>query len=141
MSASTEKKNRQAAREAGTDKKTLAQQEEARKAAVSKRRWTLGTIGVILLIAAILFLNSSFLYTRTSALTIGDVNYSPAQVSYYYAQNYANFAQQYGSYASMFGLDTSGGLAGLKSQACPMMEEGTWRDYFLDMATDKLLQD
>lgn len=141
MSASTEKKNRQAAREAGTDKKTLAQQEEARKKAVSKRRWTLGTIGVILLIAAILFLNSSFLYTRTPALTIGDVSYSPAQVSYYYAQNYANFAQQYGSYASMFGLDTSGGLAGLKSQACPMMEEGTWRDYFLDMATDKLLQD
>ena len=31
MSASTEKKVRQAAREAGTDKKTLAAQEEAKK--------------------------------------------------------------------------------------------------------------
>ena len=33
MSASTEKKNRQAAREAGTDKKTLAAQAEAKKKA------------------------------------------------------------------------------------------------------------
>ena len=60
MSASTEKKQRQAAREAGTDKKTLAEQEAAKKKAKSNRRWTLGTIGVILLIALIIFLNSSF---------------------------------------------------------------------------------
>ena len=39
MSASTEKKNRQAAREAGTDKKTLAAQEEAKKQALSRKRW------------------------------------------------------------------------------------------------------
>ena len=37
MSASTEKKNRQAARAAGTDKKTLAAQEEAKKRAKSRR--------------------------------------------------------------------------------------------------------
>ena len=53
MSASTEKKNRQAARAAGTDKKTLAAQEEAKKRAKSRRNWTLGTIGVVLLIALI----------------------------------------------------------------------------------------
>ena len=142
MSASTEKKNRQAAREAGTDKKTLAQQEEARKKAVSKRRWTLGTIGVILLIVAILVVNfgQGYYLSHNKALTIGDRDYSTAEVGYLYAQNYMSFANQYGSYASMFGLDTSGGLAGLKSQACPMMEEGTWRDYFLDEATQSLLQ-
>lgn len=78
MSASTEKKNRQAAREAGTDKKTLAAQAEAKKKARSKLRWTLGTIGVVILIAAILFLNSSFLYTGTTALTIGGEGFSPA---------------------------------------------------------------
>ena len=38
MSASTERKNRQAAREAGTDKKTIARQEAEKKAAKSKRR-------------------------------------------------------------------------------------------------------
>ena len=82
MSASTEKKQRQAAREAGTDKKTLAEQEAAKKKAKSNRRWTLGTIGVILLIALILFLNSSFLYTHTTAISVGDAKYSPAEVSY-----------------------------------------------------------
>ena len=64
MSASTERKNRIAAREAGTDKKTLAALEEEKKRAQSKRRWTWGTIGVVVLIAAILLLNSGILYTR-----------------------------------------------------------------------------
>ena len=140
MSASTEKKNRQAAREAGTDKKTLAAQAEARKKARSKLRWTLGTIGVVILIAAILFLNSSFLYTGTTALTIGGEGFSPARVSYSYANQYYTWANQYGSYASLFGLDTSAGIAGLGSQSCPMLEGGTWRDYFLDAASQELTQ-
>lgn len=140
MSASTEKKNRQAAREAGTDKKMLAAEAEARKQAKTKRKWTLGTIAVFVLIALILFLNSSFLYTSTTALTIGGESYTPAEVSYYYANQYHTFANQYGSYASLFGLDTSAGLAGLDAQDCPMMEDGTWRDYFLQAATQDLTQ-
>ena len=140
MSASTEKKNRQAAREAGTDKKTLAAQAEAKKKARSQLRWTLGTIGVVILIAAILFLNSSFLYTGTTALTIGGEGFSPARVSYSYANQYYTWANQYGSYASLFGLDTSAGIAGLGSQSCPMLEGGTWRDYFLDAAGQELTQ-
>ncbi len=55
MSASTEKKQRQAAREAGTDKRLSLNRKRRRKKAKSNRRWTLGTIGVILLIALILF--------------------------------------------------------------------------------------
>ena len=53
MSASTERKNRIAAREAGTDKKMLAQQEAEKKAAKSKRQWTVGTILVVLLLVFI----------------------------------------------------------------------------------------
>ena len=100
MSASTEKKNRQAAREAGTDKKMLAAQEEASKKAQSKRRWTLGTIGVVLLIALIIFLDSGVLY-KTTAYTIGDRSYSASELSYHYATQYYSTANQYGSYASM----------------------------------------
>lgn len=140
MSASTEKKNRNLARQAGTDKKMLAAQEEARKKAVSKRRWTWGTIGVVVLIAAILLLNSGLMYTATTALTAGGVKYSPAQVNYYYGSDYLNFANQYGSYASVFGLDTSTGISGLGSQACPMLEGGTWRDYFRDAAKGDIQQ-
>ncbi len=139
MSASTERKNRIAAREAGTDKKTLARQEEARKKAKSKLRWTWGTIGVIVLIAAILFLNSGFFFKHTTAATVGEHSYTPAEVSYRYASEYNNFVNQYGSYAAMFGLDTSTGLAGLDSQTCSMIENGTWKDYFMQAAEQQLI--
>lgn len=140
MSASTEKKNRQAARAAGTDKKQLAAQEEAKKQAKSKLRWTIGTIVVVLLIALIIFLDSGFLYKHTTALTIGDETYTPAEMNYQYSNQYVNFVNQYGSYASIFGLDTSTGLAGLDSQSCPMTDNGTWYDYFSDAAISQLVQ-
>ena len=140
MSASTEKKRRQAAREAGTDKKTLAAREEAKKAAKSRRKWIIGTVLVVLLIVGILFLNSGFLYKHTTAVTIGDRSYSPAEVNYYYAEQYYNFYNQYGSYASLFGLDTSSGPFGLEKQDCYMVEDGTWKDYFLDSAYNAMAQ-
>lgn len=140
MSASTKKKQRIAAREAGTDKKILAAQKEAELKAQSKRRWTLGTIGVVLLIAVILFLNSGFLYKSTTALSIGDADYSPAQVNYQYANQFFNMANQYGSYASMMGLDTSNGVSGLDEQECPMLEDGTWKDYFMDQTMTAMTQ-
>lgn len=140
MSASTEKKLRQAAREAGTDKKMLAAREEAKAKAKSKRRWTIGTILVVLLIAAILFLDSGFLYTHTEAVTVGDESYSPAEINYQYGSQYYYWLNQYGSYASIFGMDSSTGLAGLSSQECTMTDGGTWRDYFIDSALTQLVQ-
>ena len=139
MSASTERKNRQAAREAGTDKKTLAQEKEAQQKAKSRLRWTLGTIAVIVVVAVVLILNSSLMY-RINAFSVGSKNYSTADVSYRYATQYFNFTNQYGSYASVFGLDTSNGIHGLKKQACPMLEEGgTWKDYFLNAAKEEMI--
>lgn len=99
MSASTEKKNRQAARQAGTDKKQLAAQEAAQKAAVSKRRWTIGTIVVAVLIVLIILLNSPLMYRITTAETIGAKNYSPADV------RCARQSSNYTAYASYFGED------------------------------------
>ena len=139
MSASTEKKVRQAAREAGTDKKTLAAQEEAKKQAVSKRRWTWALIGIAVLIVLVLVLNSTLLYTKTTAVTIDGRNFSPAEVTYAYANQYQTFVNNYGSYASLFGLDTQYGLSGLASQQSSM-GEGTWKDYFLEQAINSLKQ-
>ena len=140
MSASTERKNRIAAREAGTDKKTLAAQEEAKKKAVSKRKWTWGTVGVIVLIAAILLLNSGLMYTATTALTVNGEKYSPARVNYYYGNEYLSMVNNYGSYLSYLGLDTSLGLAGLGDQESSMGDGGTWRDYFRDAAKNDIRQ-
>ena len=141
MSASTEKKLRQAAREAGTDKKTLALEKEAKEKAKQKRRWTLGTIAVCLLVALILLLNSSLLF-KTTALTVGDEKYTASELNYYYANEFYYWANQYGSYASLFGLDTSNGINGLDQQPCPMAGEGmSWKDYFLQSAQDELVQE
>ena len=138
MSASTEKKLRQAAREAGTDKKTLAQEKAAQEQAKSKRRWTIGTAAVAILVALVLLLSSPLVYKAT-AYTVGDRKYSTAEVSYRYANQYLNFANQYGSYASMFGLDTANGTAGLDKQDCPF-NDGSWKDYFLDAAKNEMQQ-
>ena len=138
MSASSEKKLRQAAREAGTDKKALRAEAEAKAKAQSKRRWTLGTVAIVLLIAAILLLNSGLVYKLT-AYTVNGEAYSAARMNYRFGMQYNNFLTQYGSYASMFGLDTSAGVKGLDEQDCTMID-GTWRDYFLSAAETDALQ-
>ncbi|MDO5444060.1 MAG: peptidylprolyl isomerase [Eubacteriales bacterium] len=140
MSASTEKKNRIAQREAGTDKKTIQAQEEAKKKAVSKKRWTWAFIGIAVLVVLVLVLNSTALFTKTTALKIGDRSFSPTEVNFNYASQYNNFMNTYGSYASLFGLNTSSGLAGLKNQECTMTDEEnyTWKDYFLDGAIEAM---
>ena len=136
MSASTERKNRQAAIQAGTDKKAQAAQAEAKKQAKSRRSWTIGIIAVVVLVALTLVLSSDLLYTGTTAVTIDGVKYSPAQVNYRYAEQYYAFTSQYGSYASMFGLNTANGPFALADQPCSMTEDGkgSWRDYFLQAA-------
>ncbi len=145
MSASTEKKNRSAARQAGTDKKTLAAQEEAKKQAVSKRRWTWGTVGVVLLIAAILLMNSGLIYTATTALTANGVRYTPAQANYYYGSELQNVIYQQNYYDQMLGmtqsmnLDTSMGLSGLDNQI--YQDDMTWRDYLREAAKDDIRQE
>ena len=140
MSASTERKLRKAAIEAGTDKKTLAAKEEAKKKAKSKRNWTIGTILIVLLLVFTLLMNSNLLYTATTAVQVGDRSFSPAELTYNYATQYYNWTSSYGSYASMFGLDTSYGLNGLDSQECTMAEDGTWKDYFMEQAESTLQQ-
>lgn len=142
MSASTEKKNRQAAREAGTDKKTLAAAKEAKQKRNSKIKWTVGTIAVILVIALVVVLSTtSILYTGTTALTVNGEEITPAEMNYYYSTQFYSLANQYGDYAALMGLDLRGGTAGLAHQTCPLLPDGgTWKDYFLQAAKDEILQ-
>ena len=78
MSASTERKLRQAARAAGTDKKMLAAQEAAKQKKKSQIRWTIGTIAVVLLIALIFFLDSlrillPYIFTAIVLILLGSL--------------------------------------------------------------------
>lgn len=141
MSASTEKKIRAQARAEGTDKKAIAAAEEAAKAKKVKT-WTIVTIiAVLVFVVGVLSLNSPAVYRGTTAITVGDDSFSPAEVNYIYANEYYTLINNYGSYTSLIGLDTSYGLAGLKDQMSYFGEEGqTWRDYFLDRTVDNLKQ-
>jgi len=139
MSASTEKKVRAEAVKAGTDKKTIAAQEAAKAAAKSKRKWTIGTIAIVLVIAFAIIINTGILYSKTTAVKINGVSYSPAQVNYYYGSAYSNFVNSYGSYASYFGLNTSNGISGLGTQTMSGSDK-TWKDYFLEQAETQMAQ-
>ena len=159
MSASQDKKRRQAEREAGTSPKTLAQREAEQKARKERRTWT--TVGVIvaLFIVVILVLNSSLLYTGTTALTIGDYKFTNAEYQYYYNTAYNGFTNQYSSYLSLFQFDTdtpaedqpftesSASMLGMLGQSVPesmsgdnLSEDATWADYFKAVAMDNMVQ-
>ena len=139
MSASTEKKLRREAREAGIDKKAVAAKAEAEKRAKTNRRWGLVAAGVAVLVVAALVLGSALPYQLT-ALTVGDESFSAAEMNQQYGSQYTSFVNSYGSYASLFGLDTSNGPVGLEDQECYMTDGGSWRDYFLDAAKNAAIQ-
>ena len=74
MSASQDKKRRTEERALGTERRQVASQKEAKERKQSKIKWTVGSIIVVLLVAAILIGNSSLFYTARPALQVGDVN-------------------------------------------------------------------
>lgn len=137
MSSSTERKLRQAAAAAGTDKKSAAAKEAAEKAKKEKRSWTIGTVVVAAIIIFALVVNY-FPTQKLTAVKFGEEKSSVAELNYYYGNAFQNWYGSYGSYASYFGLDVSKGLSGLKAQQCNMLENGTWSDYFLQLAKSQM---
>lgn len=151
MSASTERKNRMAARADGTDKKTIAAMKEEKKRKKERTRWTLIGVLVAVFIALVIYLNSGAFYRNLNAYTVeypaneeysieaGSRTFSVAEVNYLYYMQYINMVNTYGNYISMLGLDPS---QPLDQQACTMSEsedeDYTWHDYFMDSATSQL---
>lgn len=108
MSASTERKNRAAARAAGTDKKMIANQEAEQKARKSRRKWIIGTVAVVLCIALVLILSSPMMYRVTTAESVLGKNYSPAQVKYVRSTAKSNLlGYGYENIVSYFGQETA----------------------------------
>ena len=154
MSASTERKNRQAARSEGTYRKDILAQEEAAKKKKQSIKWIIVGIALVIFFAIAIYINTGAMYRSLSALdvsstevTVGDItvpaverSFSVAECNYVYNMQFVNFYNTYGSYASMFGLDVN---SPLDEQSCPMAPEDqkdnyTWDDYFRD-ATKSLL--
>ena len=155
MSASTERKNRQAARSEGTYKKDIAAQKEAAKRRKDNIKWTVIGVVIVLFFAFVIYLNSGALYRSLDALTVSNSevsvdgttiaadsrSFSVAEVNYLYNMQYVNILNTYGDYISMLGLDPT---KPLDEQACSMSPEGdedyTWDDYFMDSTKSFLKQ-
>ncbi len=150
MSASQDKKRRQSERAEGVDKRSLAEREAAQKAKKERRTWTIIGIVIAVLAVIIILLNTNLLYTGTTAVTIGDDEYTNAEFQYYYYSALSNFEYNYGSYLSFF-FDTSVPLDdqefdesmassfGLSIPESISGAEGlTWQDYFSALALDNM---
>ena len=131
MSASQDKKRRVEERGLGTERRMVAAEKEAKERKKSKLKWAVGTIIVVLLIAAILIGNSNLFYTAQTAVKVGDVKYSAADVNYYY-MSIRNQFMNYGIIDSQTPLD---------QQACTYDSSfDTWDDYLRDAAVKQLVQ-
>ncbi len=155
MSASKDKKQRRMAREAGTDKQTLARQEEEEKKRREKTRWTVGTVVAVILIALILVANTNLFYNAIPSVEIGDARYTNSEYQYYYYSAYYQFSDDYKDYLNYF-LDTrrplndqafDGTLLSLFGISVPealsdneIYPEPTWADYFREVALSNMTQ-
>lgn len=128
MSASSEKKRRQAERQQGIDKKAELQREAEAKTKKSQLKWRLGTAGIVLFVIVCLVLNSALPFKAT-AVKVGEESFSAAEMNYFYANAY----YEYYEYMNMFGVNFG---APLQSQDCALMEEGSWRDFLVDAAKE-----
>lgn len=159
MSASQDKKRRQAEREAGTSPKTMAEREALRKQRKERRTWTIVGIIVALFVIVVVVLNTNLFYTGTTAMTIGDYKFTNAEYQYYYNTAYNNFVYANQNYISFIGLDTSEPLdeqpfGDTQSSLITAMgstlpdsmtdanraEDATWADYFRAVALDNMVQ-
>lgn len=114
-----------------------ARLEEEKKNRKTRNKFILVGVLVVLMIALVIFVNSRLFYNVTTALTIGDTNYSVARMNYEYQKAYMNFNQTYGQYFGSL-IDTS---KSLKDQTCPIdANGGSWDDYFKQSAESNLTQ-
>ena len=143
MSASREKKNRQAFAASGAaDPKAVRAAEE--KAKQRKSALLYGAIAVIFVVVAVLVLlwNSNVIQRSKTALTIGDKNYSAAQVQYSYYAAYTEVRSS--NYYTYMGIDTSKSLVGqtMSDTAKALLgvtDEGiTWDKYLHGKAQSNL---
>ena len=136
MSASKDRIIRKQQIAEGTDKRTRAAAEEAKKRRKTNIQYTI--VGAILVVVfAFIFIYNSALPSRHStAVTIDGEKYTVAQLNYYYSNNYMSFYNNYYDYIS-YGMFFDAQQS-LKDQM--YSEDMTWREYFLESAVDSLTE-
>ena len=120
------------------EQKLAAAAEQQKKDRAFRRNTIIVVAVVIVLVIAAAFINSSYLSTHTTAITIGDTKYSPAEFSYFYkttlSQTYNTLTQQFGEMASVV-LNPN---TPLKDQ--PYSDGQTWHDVIYDTTVRNMQQ-
>ena len=100
----------------------------------SKLIIAVAAILVLALIAGSFVINSDYFYTGTSAITIGDTEYTAAEFNYFYYSAFNQFYSGLGDYASQI-IDTS------KSLKDQFYTEGeSFHDYFVEAAKTQMVE-
>lgn len=136
MSASKDRINRKQQIAAGTDKRTKAAAEEAKKRRKTNIQYSVVAAILVIVFAFIFIYNSALPSRHATAVTIDGEKYTVAQLNYYYSTSYISFYNNYYSYISygmFFDPSTS-----LKDQMYTV--DMSWRDYFLQAAVDNMTE-
>ena len=134
MSASKEKQVRVEQRNAGTDKKRNAADEELLKAKKFRRNAIIAVVCIVLVVAAALVINSNLFYTGLTAVKVGDTSYSAAEVDVFYRNTYNTVYSNYGSLAS-YVFDTSKPLTEQSYD-----ENQSWADFLYSQTLENMRQ-
>lgn len=121
------------------EKKMAAAAEEAKK---NRKFYTACIVFIVCLaivVAAAALINSNITTTKTTAISIGETDYSPAEFGYFYrsavSSTYASIYESYGEMAAYL-LDTTRPL----SEQTSLFGDGTqtWSEYFYNQAVINL---
>lgn len=139
--ATNEKELRAARQAERKEKKVAAAAEQEKKDRRYRRNVVIVVVVLVVLVIGALLINSNYFYTKTTAMTVGNTKYSPAEVSYFYRSTYntvyQNLYNQLGSMIS-YVLDTS---TPLSEQAYPYSDEDiTWADAIKETADEDIVR-
>lgn len=137
MSASKDKINRKQQVKTGTDRRTLAKQQEEREQRRATIRYSVIAVVIVLILAFVFIYNSVLPSRLLTAVEINGEKYTVAQLNYYYSVSYNNLYNYY-YYYFMLGYGPFSTDEKLDQQQ--YTEDMTWHDYFLESAVESIKQ-
>lgn len=137
MSASKEKKKRLEDKSEGVaDKRAIQAKEEAEKKKKFRIRAIIAGVIVVLVILFVIVINTDFIYTSLTAVTIDGQRYTIADFNYWYGNAYMNFYEDnydYLQYGYYFNTGKS-----LRNQYVDEEKTLSWADYFEQTALNSM---
>ena len=148
MSASREKRLRRELRDAEANSDTVKKQKKKKNkkpmtpAKAKKIRSAIGSAVAIVLVVifiGLIFVNSGFMQTHATALTVGSHKVTPTEFNYFYHDSYYNIYSQYSSSGLWTYLVDS--TKPIETQDCSLSQDGeNWKEYLTRTAGDTALQ-